>query len=114
MQSRDFVFWLQGLFELHPEVVTTGLTPHQTALVKQHLGLVFKHDAEIDQAACEHVTLPDGQKQQPLPAPVRPRKHAVKPLVPPRVVPNGPTRPWDLGPFPHEPDWTHPRPIAIC
>jgi hypothetical protein len=108
MQSRDFAFWLQGLFELHPEVVTTGLTPHQTALVKQHLGLVFKHDADIDQAACEHVTLPDGQKQQPLPPRVRPRKHAVKPLVPPRVVPN---EPWRMHDFPDHP---RNRPIAIC
>lgn len=43
MTSRDFCFWLQGLFELgQPE----QLTADQTKAVKAHLGLVFKH--EID------------------------------------------------------------------
>ena len=45
MTSRDFCFWLQGLFELqNPQ----QLTERQTTKLKQHLSLVFKH--EIDQS----------------------------------------------------------------
>lgn len=46
MTSRDFVYWLQGLFELgNPE----SLNAEQTELIKQHLAMVFKH--EIDPQA---------------------------------------------------------------
>lgn len=46
MTSRDFCYWLQGLFELSdPET----LNKKQTNLVKKHLALVFKH--EIDPSA---------------------------------------------------------------
>lgn len=43
MTSRDFCYWLQGLFELGNP---TQLTPYQTDLVKRHLNMVFIH--EID------------------------------------------------------------------
>ena len=50
MNSRDFCFWLQGLFELgHPET----LSPIQVAKIKQHLNLVFKHDIGTD-GKCDH------------------------------------------------------------
>jgi len=43
MQSRDFCFWLQGLFEIaNPQ----ELDIRATTMIKQHLALVFKH--EID------------------------------------------------------------------
>lgn len=43
MTSRDFAYWLQGLFELeNPKT----LNVKQTNLIKKHLALVFKH--EID------------------------------------------------------------------
>ena len=43
MTSRDFVYWLQGLFELaKPE----QLNAEQTELIRRHLQLVFIH--EID------------------------------------------------------------------
>jgi len=43
MTSRDFVYWLQGLFELaEPKT----LNEKQTDLIKRHLALVFIH--EID------------------------------------------------------------------
>ncbi len=43
MTSRDFCYWLQGLFELkNPE----SLNKEQTKQIKNHLKLVFKH--EID------------------------------------------------------------------
>ena len=43
MQSRDFCFWLQGLFELAGPLT---LDARQTDLIKRHLNLVFVH--EID------------------------------------------------------------------
>ncbi len=43
MTSRDYIYWLQGFFEL-TDVKT--LDEKQTDLIKRHLALVFKH--EID------------------------------------------------------------------
>jgi len=46
MTSRDFAYWLQGLFELgNPK----ALDERQTDLVKRHLAMVFVH--EIDPSA---------------------------------------------------------------
>jgi hypothetical protein len=43
MTSRDFCFWLQGLFEIaNPQ----ELNERATTQIKNHLNLVFKH--EID------------------------------------------------------------------
>lgn len=47
MTSRDFVYWLQGFFELsHPGV---PVSIEQAACIKRHLALVFAH--EIDPSA---------------------------------------------------------------
>ncbi len=46
MTSRDFAYWLQGLFELGNPV---QLDAAQTASVKAHLAMVFAH--EIDPSA---------------------------------------------------------------
>jgi len=43
VKARDFVYWLQGMFELTDPKT---LDERQTELVKRHLALVFKH--EID------------------------------------------------------------------
>lgn len=43
MNSRDFCFWLQGLFELSNPAT---LDAKQTDLIKRHLNMVFQH--EID------------------------------------------------------------------
>lgn len=43
MTSRDFAYWLQGLFELSD---VTTLNEKQTDLIRRHLALVFIH--EID------------------------------------------------------------------
>lgn len=46
MTSREFCYWLQGLFELgEPQ----SLDAKQTDLVKRHLAMVFIH--EIDPSA---------------------------------------------------------------
>ena len=43
MTSRDFAYWLQGFFEIGNG---EELTKEQTAMIKAHLNMVFKH--EID------------------------------------------------------------------
>lgn len=43
MSSRDFVYWLQGYFELCD---SAKLSEKQGELIKKHLNLVFEH--EID------------------------------------------------------------------
>lgn len=43
MTSRDFTFWLQGFFELRGDT-NEGLSAQQVKIVKEHLGLVFKHE----------------------------------------------------------------------
>lgn len=40
MEIRDFVFWLQGFFEISE---SNALTPKQVAIIKEHLNLTFKH-----------------------------------------------------------------------
>lgn len=44
MTSKDFVYWLQGFFELSEP--NKALTPEQVKSIKNHLKLVFLH--EID------------------------------------------------------------------
>jgi len=44
--SRDFCYWLQGLFELGSPA---ALDQKQTDLIKRHLAMVFVH--EIDPSA---------------------------------------------------------------
>lgn len=46
MTSRDFCYWLQGLFELSEP---RQLSVEQTTMVRRHLALVFEH--EIDPSA---------------------------------------------------------------
>ncbi len=53
MRSRDFVFWLQGLFEVGNP---TALNEQQVAVIKQHLGLVFAHDPEMRAPVHQPVT----------------------------------------------------------
>lgn len=54
MTSRDFVYWLQGYFELVGHGIPTATTGHglsadQADCIKRHLAMVFIH--EIDPAA---------------------------------------------------------------
>lgn len=57
MTSRDFCYWLQGLFEL-TEVDRTGISSKQAEIIQRHLAMVFKH--EIDPSAG------DGKTQEAL------------------------------------------------
>lgn len=56
MTPEQFVFWLQGHFEMNPDLAT--LNEVQVALVKQHLQLVFKHAPNVDGLAHGEVVTP--------------------------------------------------------
>lgn len=52
MTSRDFVYWLQGLYELSKP---TELNAEQTELIRRHLQLVFRHDIDPTNAGGDPV-----------------------------------------------------------
>lgn len=83
MQSRDFCFWLNGFFELGGGA--DGFTTQQVALVKQHLALVFEHDASVNRGVGTH---PAPQHPVPNPLPRFPYPGTSgEPLPPmPRVI----------------------------
>lgn len=56
MKARDFVYWLQGFFELHAGPVP-ALTAEQTDVIRRHLALVFVHDIDPQAGG------PDAQKK---------------------------------------------------
>ncbi len=51
MTSRDFCFWLQGMFELGQP---TALNEATTAAIKAHLALVFVHEIDPSMGGPEH------------------------------------------------------------
>ena len=54
MTSREFCYWLQGMFELNAP--KAALTKLQTDQIKAHLSLVFKHEIDPSQGTPEHQT----------------------------------------------------------
>jgi hypothetical protein len=60
MKSRDFVYWLQGFFEIS-DIKT--LTEHQVKIIRNHLNLVFKHeiDPSMPDPTGELQAIHDGQ-----------------------------------------------------
>ncbi len=51
MTSREFCYWLQGVFEVSNPQELTAL---QTTLIKRHLALVFKHEIDPSQGSPQH------------------------------------------------------------
>lgn len=51
MTSRDFCYWLQGVFEV---ASPTTLNETQVHLVKKHLSLVFLHEIDPSMGDAEH------------------------------------------------------------
>ena len=51
MTSRDFVYWLQGFFEVSD---SKELNEKQTQIVKNHLNLVFKHEIDPSMGDKKH------------------------------------------------------------
>ncbi|UTU07818.1 hypothetical protein CcrC1_gp132 [Caulobacter phage C1] len=54
MKSRDFCYWLQGLFELQNPVV---INETQTRLIKAHLNMVFTHEIDPSFPAAQQAAL---------------------------------------------------------
>jgi hypothetical protein len=52
MTSREFCYWLQGMFELNAP--KRALSKLQTDQIKAHLALVFKHEIDPSQGTPEH------------------------------------------------------------
>lgn len=51
MTSRDFVYWLQGFFEIeNPQ----NIDAKKTQMIKNHLALVFKHEIDPSMGNEEH------------------------------------------------------------
>lgn len=44
MESRDFVYWLQGFFEISG---ATTVSPKQLEIIRRHLDMVFVHEIDI-------------------------------------------------------------------
>ncbi len=69
MTSRDFCYWLQGYFEIETLVSNKPdeptLTVKQVQMIKNHLGMVFKHEIDpsmgdkIHQALLTGIHSPD-------------------------------------------------------
>ena len=79
MTSRDFCYWLQGLFELGG---VATLNEKQTTLIKRHLHLVFEHEIDpsmSDDPAIQeklqniHDGIEEIKKRKPKPGPPGPR-----------------------------------------
>lgn len=51
MTSRDFVYWLQGLFELGEPLT---LNKKQTEAIRRHLAMVFIHEIDPSMGDDEH------------------------------------------------------------
>lgn len=58
MESKSFVYWLQGFFELSKE---TTLTEEQVQIIKNHLALVFKHEIDFPDPTGELQAIHDGK-----------------------------------------------------
>ncbi len=52
MTGRDFVFWLQGYFEMNDG--SESLSKDQTRILKKHLALVFKHEIDPSMGDAKH------------------------------------------------------------
>ena len=51
MNSRDFVYFLQGFFEISK---TTEVTSEQVTIIKNHLNMVFKHEIDPSHGDAAH------------------------------------------------------------
>ena len=61
MTERDFCYWLQGLFEVaKPE----ALTKEQTAMVREHLALVFTKVTGKPQALPDYIDTKEKEKEK--------------------------------------------------
>jgi hypothetical protein len=64
--SRDFVYWLQGYFEIMDPSGTTSfpLGPVQTECIRKHLALVFTHEIDPSMGTKAQQSVLDGIHNQ--------------------------------------------------
>lgn len=55
MTSRDFCYWLQGLFELKGHVDGDGFDADQVRTIQAHLAMVFAHEIDPSHGSPEHL-----------------------------------------------------------
>lgn len=55
MKAENFVYWLQGFFEITGEP-KEGLTLDQIRIIRNHLNMVFIHDIDPKMGDKEHQT----------------------------------------------------------
>jgi len=57
--SRDFVYWLQGYFEINDvnqnSEINVGLNYQQVEVIQRHLSLVFTHEIDPSYGSKEHI-----------------------------------------------------------
>jgi len=53
MTSREFCYWLQGMFELNSP--KRGMSKQQVDQIKAHLAMVFKHEIDPSLGTQEHI-----------------------------------------------------------
>lgn len=71
MTSRDFCYWLQGFFELDDRgTEPRGLSAQQTAAIKKHLALVFKHEIDPSMGPKPHQDALDAIHNAGKPGPI--------------------------------------------
>jgi hypothetical protein len=68
MTSRDFAYWLQGLFELSD---VKQLNEQQTASIKAHLNMVFIHEIDPSFPAEQQKALTEAHEQQEVARPTK-------------------------------------------
>ncbi len=77
MTSRDFCYWLQGVFE----VAKPTLDTHQTELIRAHLMMVFVHEIDPSFPADQQGKLDAAHAGAP-PAPASPLPQSRPPAGP--------------------------------
>jgi hypothetical protein len=91
MTPLSFAYWLQGAFEIDKDFGKDGLSAEQVQIIKDHLALVFKHEAGV----------PNEMKLEPT---LGNHEYTKVVNIPPSTVPFTPY----IGPGtqPFQPDWT--------
>lgn len=72
MTSRDFVYWLQGYFEINGQPGTGILTESQVDCIRKHLAMVFVHEIDPSFPKCQQLKLGEAHAGDPVVKPFDP------------------------------------------
>lgn len=65
METRDFCYWLQGIFEGNPDL--KKLNAQQTEIIERHLEMTFRHSINPETSFFKPMiggTTPTGEKMR--------------------------------------------------